>query len=293
MAITEFIPIGLKNAEVAGKVNSESGADLRGRVMVMCLKPLLFGIWIPDEDAIPLQIILDSNLKSMAVVSGVAENYLELEDGLFCFWKPYHTRLTGLSLKQRAVELPQIFRQSRKSKFRFSYAEVKHLTAGYFYPRKIYVVVVEHQTYLNVFPMDLHMHHPETNDYAFSLQVTNLATTEIKKAKKVLVCQLGSESLKTAYALGKNHGRTLLKKDELAFEADKSHHFGLLLPEFAIGYKEISIDQHVDFASHTVFLGKVAYEKGISPELKQPFHIHRFCFPYQNSGGENIPKLEL
>lgn len=293
MAITEFIPVGLKRAEVAGKIHSDTGADLSERVMVMCLKPLLFGIWVHDKDAVPSSILLDSNGRAKASVSGVAESCLEVGKGLFCFWKPQQTRISGLSLKQSIVELPRIFRQSRKSKFRFSYGEVKHLTAGYFYPRRIYVVVVEHEEYLNVFPMDLHMHHPESNDYSFSLQVTNLATTEIKKAKKVLVCELASESIKTAYMLGKNHGLTRLEQEELPFQFGKSYKYGLLLPGFAIGYKEVSIDQYVDLSSHTIFLGKVEHEKKVDSEEIQPYHVHRFCFPYQNQRGENIPKLGL
>ncbi len=293
MAITEFIPVGLKGTEIAGKVRSEMGTDLSLRVMVMCLEPLLFGIWVPDRDTVPSQIMLDGNGKVKASVSGVAENYLEVRNGFFCFWKPQRTQITGLSLKQSIVELPRIFRQSRKSKFRFSYDEVKHLTAGYFCPRRIYVVVVEHEAYLNIFPMDLHMHHPESDDYAFSLQVTNLATREIKKAKRVLVCELASESLKTAYDLGKNHGRTRLEKDELAFTFEKSHKYGLLLPDFAVGYKEVSIEQDVDLSSHTIFLGRVEFQKAVTNEQAQPYHVHRFCFPYQNRKGEDVPKLGI
>lgn len=291
MAISEFIPIGLRKSEIAGKIYSNSGADLTGSMMLMCLKPLLLGIWVPDKEQSISALDLHLYDCHVARIEGGTEKYLEVSDGYFCFWRPEKTSLKSMSLKQRWLELPRIFRQSRKSKFRFSYTEVKHLTAAYFYPRRIFIVVVAHQDYLNVFPVDLHMMKTGSRDYAFSLQGSNLAEAQIRKVKQVLVCEISVESLKLAYSLGKNHGRTNLTKDELPFTLDKSQHFGLPLPGIAIGYREIEIDQQVALKSHTVFLGTVAYEKAVPVNSDQPYHIHRFCYPYRNLRGDLKDRL--
>lgn len=291
MAISEFIPIGLRRSEVAGKIYSDSHSDLTGSVMLMCLKPLLLGIWVSDKEQPISTLSLHAYDGHVARIQGNTEKCLEVSDGYFCLWRPEKTSLMRISLKQRWFELPLIFRQSRKSKFRFSYAEVEHLTAAYFYPRRIFIVVVAHQDYLNVFPMDLHMMKSDSRDYVFSLQGSNLAEAQIRKVNRVLVCEIGVESLKLAYSLGKNHGRTNLTKDELPFTLGKSQHFGLPLPDFAIGYKEVEIDQHVALKSHTIFLGNVAYENAVPLNSDQPYHIHRFCHPYRNLRGELKDRL--
>lgn len=277
MAIKEFIPIGLKASEISGDLKSD--AAMRD-MMIMSLKPLLYGFWSSSPKAVLDQLELITNSEVVGRLDGSICETMQTNDSHFVLWNPSKTRLNTLSLKQRLWELPKILRQSRKGKFRFSKADVTHLTAAYFYPRKIYMVVVATEDYLNIFPMDLHLKDPNSEAYAFGLQVTNMATSKIEQSRKVLICEIGSESLKMAYTLGKNHGRTNLFGTTLPYACKPSERFGLPVPGFAVGYREVTVEHCKDLGSHMLFLGKVAHELLPDKELEQAYHVHRFYFDF-------------
>lgn len=292
MAIKEFIPLGFPANRSNLLPESEGGLD---RVMLISLKPLLYGIWLPDGEETPTELSISCHQQRLCHLTGSEVERFDLTNGVFVLWQPQKTRLSRLTLKERFWELPKIFRQSRRSKFRFEYPEISHLAAAYYYPRKIYVVVVAAEDYLNIFPMDLHLKDPASMQYVFALQLTNLATEEIKQNRQVVICEIAADSIATAYGLGKNHGKTNLFKQELPFALDTSKTFGIPVPEFAIGYREVEVGQWKDLGSHTLFLGKIVYEELPKKSIPQLYHVHRFYegFLLRNRLLEEDWKLEV
>ena len=290
MAIREFIPIGLKASDIDDKLRFEG--PLRSAI-IMSLKPMLYGFWSSSSGVESKQLEFFSQGVNLGRITGEVKEAISLGADHFTIWSPKETELTVLNLKQRYWELSKILRQSRKGKFHFNRREVTHLSAAYYCPRKIYVVVVATEDYLNIFPMDLHLKNPESNAYALGLQVTNLATAKIEESQQLLVCELDTTQLSTAYSLGKNHGKTNLHGAKLPYEFSPSHHYGLPVPDFAIGYREIQIEQSKHLGSHMLFLGRVVNEVLPDQAVVQPYHIHRFYYDWLSRKGLLSPSMKL
>lgn len=279
-SISEFIPIELSKKEVREEI-FWGEENISGSLTLLALEPVLFGIWSTG----PLQknnpsLTIKLEQKILVEIHGSSEKIIKLASESLVLWKPDSTRLFTMNFKEKFIELIWMLKKSRKSKFTFSKKSISHLAASYFYPRKIYIVVVKTDHFLNIFPMDLHTQYPDRDSYAFALQPGNSAEAVIKECGKVLVCEIASDQLGFAYKLGKNHGKTNLYDKELPFSTTDSELFNFPVPDNCIGYKEIQVENNLSLGSHTLFLGKQAFVKEVPDNAKQPYHIHRFHYRY-------------
>lgn len=278
--ISEFIPIGICFNEIKEEVYW-GAKNITERIILISLEPILYGIWYSGE--IPLGksfITFKCKADTIIKMRGVVKEKITVNTKTLVIWEPETTEMNKITFYEKVFELPQMLKQSTKSKFKFNYSGLKHIAACYFYPRKVYVVVVKTVDFLNIFPMDLHLPHPLSQDYLFALQPSNVSIKHIKNNNKIVVCEIPSKHLKYAYELEKNHGQINLVDTKLPFNYALSKNFDFPIPDFSVGYKEIVVKTSHNLNSHTLFLGTVLYEEKVPFGVKQPFHIHRFHFRY-------------
>jgi len=285
-SIPEFIPVTVNSTSISEKefANNE---EVTGKSILISLQPVIFAIWgmnIPAGEAVNFEIVIDG--ETIAYTHGETLKTIDQQGEFLTLWTPHITNLPKLTFIQRAIETSKIWKQSKKSKFLFSRNDIRLIASAYMLPRKVYVVVVAAEQYLNIFPMDLHLQSPNRQNYSFALQPSNSAEQHLKKTGKVLVGEIDSQHLKNAYLLGKNHGKTNLQELELPFKTSSSKTFKFPVPEFCIGYKEILIDHYETTGSHTLFTGHIIQQQMVKESEIQPHHIHRFHFDYckKNAG---------
>lgn len=286
--IKEFIPIYQKLGQKhTTKVFLEKD-EITSCILLINLQPVLFAICLAVDN--PLEKRKITYQIDGTIIANISIQFIEQVEGLLIF-KPIHTKLFKLSYYQRFVELPKILHQSKKSKFKFTKNTINHLISWYLYPRKIYVVVVMGADFLNIFPMDLHVKCPNSNNYYFALQPSNLSELCLKQNKKIVVCELAAKDIIKAYSLGKNHGGVNLFNSKLPFDCIKSKNFKFVIPKFCIGYKEVEITSYKLMGTHTLFQGNVVFVKHKNV-TQQPYHVHRFFYnQYLKLTGIRLHKL--
>jgi hypothetical protein len=250
-------------------------------MILISMEPVMFGIWPPGETfSTDSEISIKWKEHCLISMKGSLVKQLTCNKKDLIVWEPKSTHIHNMTRYERWVELPQLLKQSKKSKFTFTQDGIKHLAGCYFYPRKIYLVVVKTNDYLNIFPMDLHLPHPRSREYVFALQPSNIAQNHLSKNRKLVVCELPSSQLPLAYELGKNHGKINLINTQLPFSCNPSKNFEFPVPDFSIGYKEILVSKSYRLNTHSVFMAEVIHEETVKTSTKQPFHVHRFHYRY-------------
>ncbi|HMB62185.1 MAG TPA: hypothetical protein VKN36_03865 [Eudoraea sp.] len=278
--LKEFVPIGVPSTHIEEKV-FWGDMNITSKWVLVAMDPVLYAISskgeLPNENA-----LIRIKLKSQTLVSieGDVQEKILFNNEMVVLWRPVVTKIHGMTFYEKWMELPQLLRQSKRSKFKFNRNGIMHLAASYFYPRKIFVVVVRSADYLNIFPMDLHVQPPTGKNYLLALQPGNAAEKQLKMNLKMVVCEIPADKIGYAYELGKNHGQINLREKQLPFNCTLSSTFKFPLPEFQIGYKEIEITRFQDLNTHTLFSGNIVFESPSPPDIRQPYHIHRFRYHY-------------
>ena len=189
--ISEFIPIGICSNEIKEEVYW-GAKNITERIILISLQPILYGIWYSGE--IPLEepfITFKCKADTIIKIMGVVKEKITVNTKTLVIWEPETTEINKITFYEKIFELSQMLRQSAKSKFKYNFKGIKHIAACYFYPRKVYIVVIKTVDFLNIFPMDLHLQHPLSQDYLFALQPSNFPDREITRvAPKV---RAGSE----------------------------------------------------------------------------------------------------
>lgn len=280
--ISEFKPLYLSVDQIDEEVLFDGVKQESANLTLISLAPLSYGFWRDNterKESIS-EITFVKNQHTTLSIRGKELFQIPFEDESIAVWQPQEINFRHLTFIERLLEIRLIHQQSKRSKFKFSLADIRYLSASYFYPRKIYVVIVESDFYLNIFPMDLHFKSPLSKKYAFSLQTTNEASEILRKTKKVVIGEIGSDHLEKAYRLGKNHGRTNLFGKTLDFKTYRSMKYQIQVPRFCHAYREVHITKDHDLNTHTLFMGIIENEKSMGKLGKQPYHVHRFYFNF-------------
>lgn len=278
LKISEFQPIHLSADQIDEGILFNGVPEEKINLILISLAPILFGFWrknAPDSNPIS-EITFTKKSHPTLLIRGKELYDVPFDNESIVVWQPSNVDFRYQTLFEKIVETRLIHNQSKKSKFKLSLEDIKSLSASYFYPRKIYVVIVESDSYLNIFPMDLHLKSPFSEKYSFSLQTSNRASEVLQKVKKVVIGEISSDHLKLAYSLGKNHGRTNLLEEELEFKTYRSKSFQIQVPVFCKAYREVLISKAYDLNTHTLFMGQIEGEINMADLGKQPYHVHRF-----------------
>jgi hypothetical protein len=93
--------------------------------------------------------------------------------------------------------------------------------------------------------------------FTLALRNTSPSVETIKRARKVAMAELPGTACRIAYQLGAHHKRDQVDWNALPFKTRRSQHFGLLVPDIAVGVREVEILDFRTVGSHTLFVGRI------------------------------------
>jgi flavin reductase (DIM6/NTAB) family NADH-FMN oxidoreductase RutF len=274
--------------------------DVSKNQWLLCLDPVVFGIWITDRE-----LIADSNetqdyglffgssinsnaenieRKSVAVLGLSLFDKIEEKDGTLFLLKLEKSRIQHVS----PIKALLIYHRYYK-KPGFPFKKLKSFASAYSYPRKVRVVSIRQDNYYNIFPMDLLGEISDSKRFVFGLRHTNVALSKIIESGKLVASEVSFEHKETIYQLGKHHGVSPPSLDSLPFKTIQSDHFGFYIPEWADRYTEIKITRTMSLGSHMLLWGEAVNEKILKMSSGHLYHIHFLHYLYQKRKGYAYP----
>ncbi len=144
---------------------------------------------------------------------------------------------------------------------------------AYSLPRNVSLITIRENERYNLFPTDLHGQTDEQH-YIISLRHEGKACQQVKQTRKILVTQIHSQFYKAVYALGKNHMRDCREKENFPFISPVSANLLLPLPESALFYRELELQDTFVHGIHRLFLFKILSQQQVQINLSTLAHIH-------------------
>jgi len=295
--VSEYCTVTV-DGEIKEKVFLVTGSislDISGVHWLLCLNPIVFGIWFKDNaQSLPLE---ENNICEMHFTDGaarpetVAVLKLVVRDRL----KESDGTLVLVELKEAAVHhIPFIkslilyYKYYKKPEQ--DYKKLKSYSAAYSYPRRVRVVSFREGNWFNIFPMDLVGDIPSSQRYVFGLRHSNVTLNRIIETKKICVSEIPFDYKSIIYQLGKHH-REPLSESILPFETIPSENFGFPIPIWANRYKEIRIVRTMNLGSHMLLWGEEVHEKYLHETQGHLFHIHFLHYLHQRRKGLDYPLI--
>ena len=163
----------------------DSILDVSKDQWVLCLQPIVFGIWLNNPDFSPPVTHYKIIIEEIAPVKKLAEIQLSFfdcikeQDGTLLLLKEDRSRLFHTSLIETYLLYSAYYRKPG-----FSFKKFSSYVSAFSYPRKVRLVSFQNEDYFNIFPMDFVGKIGATNRYVFGLRHTNKALSRIIEAKK-------------------------------------------------------------------------------------------------------------
>lgn len=169
----------------------------------------------------------------------------------------------------------KIFRSLKNKLYRiwFSLTKGEYMRVAYLQPRPIAMVTARFNGKDNVLPVDWHMplsFSPKL--YAISLESKNFSSQMISSSKVFAVNFMGAEYEKQILDCGRLSGKDCDKFESAGFEKSEALKINAPVLKNALGYLECEVINIQITGDHTLFTGKVVYEKEVL-EGKQLYHI--------------------
>lgn len=183
------------------------------------------------------------------------------------FLSSFHQFIIGLNNKLFNRKTGNVFLQNNL---------YKQVQIAYAIPRTISLVTVGERDLVNLFPSDLHGQ-VDGQYYIISLRHGGKACSQVEEAGKVLITQVHLNAFKTVYALGKNHMQDLKGKENFPFSKSVSAIFRLQLPEAALYYRELELQETFIHGIHKLMLFKIRSEQLMNDTPSTLAHIHN-CY---------------
>src|SRR5579862_1537899 len=263
---------------------------------VFCLRPIVFGIWLADEDA---RAVLQSDSPEInfcnpgspsRIHDVVARGKLKYVDQIVCdggsllLFRLEACRIYHLNfIKTRALYL----RYYKKPTLDF--AGFTFLVTAYSYPRWVRIVSFRDEGFYIIFPMDLLGEIPTAHKQIFGLRHTNITLQKIIHAGKIAIAEVPFRYKDIIYELGKHHGSNPPVLASLPFGTIETANWGFYLPEWAESYKEIEITRSIDLGSHMLLWGDIVYEHRLKESSGNLYHIHFLEWLCQRNKGKFYP----
>jgi flavin reductase (DIM6/NTAB) family NADH-FMN oxidoreductase RutF len=154
---------------------------------------------------------------------------------------------------------------------------------AYSLPRTIALVSVSDGVRMNLFPTDLH---GQINDdfYISSLRVGGQAERQVQEFRKIVLCEVGIESFRGVYSLGKNHMKEMSLPLDFELSSSFSEKFRFPLPKTVLRYFELTVEEFVDVGIHRIFLYRIE-NMVILQKGKTLSHIHQYYAEWRKRNG--------
>jgi hypothetical protein len=286
--VTEYSTITVKEG-ILERVYLESGEsriDISNTHWLLCLDPVVFGIWFAKEGkGYPIDVnqpyrmnFCDSaeNAETVAVLKLDYFNKIEEDDGTLLLLKLTKASIHHTSLFRTKLIFYRYYKKPEQDFYR-----LKSYSAAYSYPRKVRLISFREGDWFNIFPMDLVGDIPGSKRYVFGLRHSNVTLARIIETKKMAVSEIPYEYKEVIYKLGKHH-REPLSGTELPFGLIRSELFNFPIPEWASSYKEINIVKTMNLGSHMLLWGEELNEKNLGGPSRSLFHIHFLHYLHQH-----------
>ncbi len=149
----------------------------------------------------------------------------------------------------------------------------KQVQIAYAVPRTISLITVSNNDLFNLFPTDLHGQIDEQH-YIISLRVGGKAGEQAERAGKLLISQVHCDAYKMVYGLDKNHMQELSSKENFPFSQLLSENFKWPLPEHALSYKELILQDSFIHGIHKILLFKIVFSQQLQSQTATLAHIN-------------------
>ena len=297
IAAREYSTITIKNG-IQERVYLEvlkKRIDISNKHWLLCLEPVVFGIWLDKESVVPgidkdvsyKLIFAGSDSKEnqskdniLAIAELVYVDRIVEKEGMLFLLKLKKCKLFHISLMRTWLLYLNYYKKSQ-----FSYNKFKSFVTAYSFPRKVRLISFKEEGYFNIFPMDLLGPIPSSDLYVFGLRHSNVALSKIISTKKIVVSEISFKHKDTIYRLGKHHGNAPASVDSLLIKFIKSKIFGFPVPEWLESYKEIEINKTINLGSHMLLWGTTINETVSGDSPGNLYHIHFLQYLYQQKNG--------
>jgi hypothetical protein len=155
---------------------------------------------------------------------------------------------------------------------------------AYSVPRNISLITLQENDKFNLFPTDLHGQIGEGH-YVVSLRHDGKACRQVQQAEKILITQVESQFYKTAYALGKNHMQDRKERSSFPFANALSSRLHLPLPEAALFYRELELQDLFTHGIHRLFLFRMLSSCQIERDPSTLAHVHNVYATWRHNNG--------
>jgi hypothetical protein len=289
--VSEYSTITVKEG-ILERVYLEAGSrriDISETHWLLCLDPVVFGIWFAKEENIQSLELLPSyrmyfndSEEDAELVAGLKLDFfnkIEEQDGTLLLLKLIEARIHHISIfKTRLL----FYRHYKKPEQDFY--KLKSYSAAYSYPRKVRLISFKEGIWYNIFPMDLVGDIPRSKRWVFGLRHSNVTLARIIETKKMAVSEVPYEYKEVIYQLGKHH-REPLSGAILPFDIIQSEIYDFPIPAWASSYKEIRIVKTMNLGSHMLLWGEEINEKDLTGPSWNLFHIHFLHYLHQQRKG--------
>ncbi len=269
--------------------------DISRNQWVLCLEPLIVGIWIANEKK-PASFIKETDYKlffhettgaeekKLATLQLIFFDSIQVPGGILLLLQQQHCRLYYGSSFERALLFYRFYRKPG-----FTFSKFKSFAAAFSYPRKVKLISVKTPGHYNIFPMDLTGMIEGTHHYVFGLRHTNKSLTAIMETKKLIVSEVAFTYKKDLYTLGKHHSTAPPALESLPFKTINSNQFGFPVPEWVEKYNEIQITKTINLGSQMLLWGESQQETVLKPSSPHLYHIHFLLHLFQKRSGNSYP----
>ena len=284
--IREHVYLGIKNYLL----------DISLSHWILCLDPVVFGIWIekekgifaldPEENCIIyFKDSADNKKQKPHVIARMELRFLdkiEDEKGILFLFTQIKTGIHHVSFIKTLLLFFGYYKKAG-----LSFNKFKSIVAAFSYPRRIRLISFGRGEDYNIFPMDFAGEIVSSNKFIFGLRHTNQSLLKIIETGKIVVSEIPFEYKAIIYQLGKHHLSSLPSPGSLPFKIFQSASFGFYIPDWANSYTEIKIVKSINLGSHMLLWGESVNKKEIKPSSGHLFHIHFLLYLRQKKNGFN------
>jgi hypothetical protein len=209
----------------------------------------------------------------------------EVSDNVVRFYEGVegHHRFIS-SLHQRMVRLNNYLYGKKPGNVFLEGNLYEQVQIAYSLPRRICLVTVAQNNLYNLFPTDLHGK-VDDDHYVISLRHAGKACEQVENAKRLVLSDISANFFRQVYSLGKNHMQPLKDQSAFNFSAIQSKYWGWFLPDGAISYRELELQQSFVHGIHKIFLFRTLHVEQIATGSQTLSHIHNCYATWRNKRG--------
>jgi hypothetical protein len=294
--IKEYETLGISD-EIFERVYLENKIDreihnVSKNHWVLCLDPLIFGVWITKDSGINTELKegwslrftecgpLGEKKKTLAVASLDLFDRIIEDSGSLLLLKIKTSRIFHIHFLKTWLLYLKYYKKPG-----LSFRKLKTFVTAYSYPRKVRLISFKEENYYNIFPMDLLGDISDQGRFVLGLRHTNHALARIIAAGKIVVSEISCSHKEIIYKLGMHHGSKPPPTDQLPFKVVQSKVFEFWIPEWAETCKEIRIIRTINLGSHMLLWGEPVSESRLHNGDRHLHHIHFLLYLQQKAAG--------